>query len=539
MGVKNLWDVFQENGEEVCISQLNEECLRKHKRKLRLAVDADLWRYHNRYRTSTSGSRASQKAQEQRTCFLRLNSLLKAHVDAVFVFDGPQKPEFKRNKRVPITNPMDFRWMKNLISDFGFTWIQAPGEAEAQCALLEMKGLVDFVLTDDVDALMFGCRNLLRSSSNSGLGSKESPAALFATAFRISPNDSRYLTRPGIVLTAMMSGADYCPEGVKGCGIKTAKEIAKAGYGEKLIACDWLPLKLQDWKAELERNLRNNENNEFSNKHKAIVFDESFPSRDLFESYMNPAVALPTEPIEWGKKPIIINLHQFSSSCMNYTLQQFVSCLAPAIAIGQLAGGNTSIVKIHGTRVHDRLQLTEVRTSMYYCQVMAAVVDSEKSNMISELESEDQPRKLWVAEYIFMQSESGKGVLEDYRSSLFEATKTRKSKRLPEQKTNLDMLWKGKAGKSNSEERNKTCKENIKPRTKEIVEKTRTETKPLSLPSALSFCEMPSTPGSIINLSSSPSLSSSPPSHSQHIISTPISPLRPVFRRVIDLSDDD
>lgn len=39
---------------------------------------------------------------------------------------------------------------------------QAPGEAEAQLAHMNKVGLIDAVLTDDSDALVFGARTVIR-----------------------------------------------------------------------------------------------------------------------------------------------------------------------------------------------------------------------------------------------------------------------------------------------------------------------------------------------------------------------------------------
>ena len=38
----------------------------------------------------------------------------------------------------------------------GIPYVQAPEEADSQCAYLNKKGLVDAVLTEDMDILTFG-----------------------------------------------------------------------------------------------------------------------------------------------------------------------------------------------------------------------------------------------------------------------------------------------------------------------------------------------------------------------------------------------
>jgi DNA excision repair protein ERCC-5 len=41
--------------------------------------------------------------------------------------------------------------------------VDSPGEAEAQCAFLEMNNLVDGVLTEDSDVFLFGARSVFRN----------------------------------------------------------------------------------------------------------------------------------------------------------------------------------------------------------------------------------------------------------------------------------------------------------------------------------------------------------------------------------------
>lgn len=54
------------------------------------------------------------------------------------------------------------RECQELLQLFGIPYIIAPMEAEAQCAWLEEQGLVDGVVTDDNDALLFGASHVFR-----------------------------------------------------------------------------------------------------------------------------------------------------------------------------------------------------------------------------------------------------------------------------------------------------------------------------------------------------------------------------------------
>ena len=53
---------------------------------------------------------------------------------------------------------------KHMSQDPPFTsqLVQAPGEAEAELAYLNIVDVIDAVLTDDVDALLFGARTVIR-----------------------------------------------------------------------------------------------------------------------------------------------------------------------------------------------------------------------------------------------------------------------------------------------------------------------------------------------------------------------------------------
>ena len=49
----------------------------------------------------------------------------------------------------------------------GIPYLNSNGEAEAYCALLNSKGLVQGVLTDDTDALLYGASTVYKNVSTS------------------------------------------------------------------------------------------------------------------------------------------------------------------------------------------------------------------------------------------------------------------------------------------------------------------------------------------------------------------------------------
>jgi holliday junction resolvase YEN1 len=211
-------------------------------------------------------------------------------VQAVFVFDGPHKPKIKRNKRSGRGPSVATAQAKKLIRLFGFPIHDAPGEAEAECALLQRHGVVDAVLSEDVDTVMFGCTKSLRNwSAENG---KSSPTPTHVDVYEAKEGDAKMLDREGMILVALMSGGDYSPEGIPGCGIKLACEAARAGYGKSLCrlkASD--KTGLQEWRDMLSHDLETNEHQHFQRKHKALKIPDDWPDLEILRYYTHPVVS--------------------------------------------------------------------------------------------------------------------------------------------------------------------------------------------------------------------------------------------------------
>lgn len=162
----------------------------------------------------------------ERAFYYRLLRLASNGVDAIFVIDGAQRPFIKRNRCITdnaSTVSRSTEIIYKLIDALGFYRWQAPAEAEAECARLEQLGIIDAVITEDSDALTFGARNVLRGW----------PDLKLYIAERI---ENKVNLRPeGLVMIALAYGCDYQVAGINKCGLRTALEIANAGYGEKLL----------------------------------------------------------------------------------------------------------------------------------------------------------------------------------------------------------------------------------------------------------------------------------------------------------------
>ena len=262
------------------------------------------------------------------------------------MFDGPNKPAFKRNKRSSGRNG-DFvatAMAKRLIRLFGFAMHDAPGEAEAECALLQQQGVVDAVLSEDVDTIMFGCRKTLRNWSAEGSKGSKTPTHISMYDAAAVAAGTSGLDREGMVLVALMSGGDYLPEGVPGCGVKVACEAARAGFGRDLCRIKKADRDgLVEWKARLLHELRTNEAGFFRTRHKALDIPESFPNMEILRYYTHPVVSreatvdrLKTE-FPPSTTADIIGLREFTRETFDWTFRigavKLIRVLAPSLLV--------------------------------------------------------------------------------------------------------------------------------------------------------------------------------------------------------------
>ncbi|PWN47206.1 hypothetical protein IE53DRAFT_262463 [Violaceomyces palustris] len=284
MGVQGLWAQLSPSATDTTLAQLALQSFRSNSnalRGIRLGIDASLWLFH-----SQSGQGGSNP--QLRTLFYRLARLLSLPILPLFVFDGASRPSFKRGRHVAgVTHPIQ-RPFVALIHAFGFCSHQAPGEAEAELAWLNSHDLIDAVMTDDVDALLFGAKLVIRNWGSRLVGS-QARAKQVASAVEDDERDGGHtvdsdedrgkqrgsaeeassslapsvtaagkvgdslvtvyrswdienmpelcVPKEGLILVALLSGGDYDMGGLlPRCGVKIAFALAQAGYGEELVS---------------------------------------------------------------------------------------------------------------------------------------------------------------------------------------------------------------------------------------------------------------------------------------------------------------
>ncbi|KAL5340137.1 hypothetical protein BJX70DRAFT_133242 [Aspergillus crustosus] len=326
MGIPGLINALG-SGERISLSKLAVTHLERTSRPIRVAVDISIWLFQ------VQAGRGG-KNPELRTLFYRLLKILALPIHPLFVYDGKDKPPFKRGKAVSgrsYGSAPIIHLSKILVDLFRFPRHDAPGEAEAECARLQMAGVVDAVMSNDVDALMFGSGlTIMNFSKESGSGTA---AATHVTCYRMGDGDvsNVKLDRSGMILFAMLSGGDYLPSGVPRCGSKLAAEIAQAGFGGdllELLEADGAQLeaRLNDWRDRLQYELEENESGYFQTKHKVVRIPEAFPDRTILSYYAMPVVSSEQE-IEalrcrlrgaWDRDVDVYQLRQFTADAFEW-----------------------------------------------------------------------------------------------------------------------------------------------------------------------------------------------------------------------------
>ncbi|CZS89875.1 related to DNA repair endonuclease rad2 [Rhynchosporium agropyri] len=340
MGIPGIYEEIG-RGERVSLSKLAIEKLEETGRPFRLAIDISIWQFQIQ-----AGQGGANPAI--RTLYYRLVRLLGTSIQPLFVFDGAKRPQLKRNKRVGRggASASDVT-TKQLLKLFGFPYHNAPGEAEAECALLQRHGIVDAVLSEDVDTLMFGSGTTLRDWSPEGSRGNKAPTHVSLFDAKKTKEGKSGLGREGMILVALLSGGDYAPDGLKGFGAKIACEAARAGFGKSLCSISKSDEEgLSIWRESLTQEIQTNENKFFKTKHKSLIIPDDFPSKEILGYYTHPVVSSATkidrlkEDITWDGGVDVLGLREYVKEAFDWTnkggASKFIRNLAPALLVHQL-----------------------------------------------------------------------------------------------------------------------------------------------------------------------------------------------------------
>lgn len=315
--------------------------------------------------------------------FFRFNRLYELGIRPVFVFDGTNRPEYKRNNFIR-TQPFDTTFRRNLIQMiklFNFSMWEAYGEAEAECAMLERLGFVDMVFTGDSDVFLFGARRVVRQWP-----AKRHEAVPCYDLTWIT--DSTGLDRSDLILIALLRGCDYDTQGTKGIGILVATQLAKCHFHRKLM--DDIQLLGRDEQLDDERvqhlfddltyELHNNGTRNLSRKHIKVTLDRNFFEFRIVIDFIHPptnigkndsSVIGPAQRLRSNLdsyvEPDWINLASFAQNCFawpaEYVLKRFSSLLYHGYMANKLRRQQPNYIKLKNKQNKPTTTTTTTTTS--------------------------------------------------------------------------------------------------------------------------------------------------------------------------------
>lgn len=249
MGVKNLnliiKTVCPEAIVQTTISSFTGKCL---------AIDGTLWIYQILCAVRKSSgdilSSTGENISLYYALFNRLTYLLKKDIRLVFVFDGKppnlkdktiqarkqakQRADEKINRndfendvdkgkllqRSTHITPADLKMCKEFLTIMGVPYVDSPEECDGQCAKMFKEGIIDGIISEDTDMVVFGGNLLVRD-----LNIQKDTCEVLDMRQVYSKT---LLTQKDLAIVSVISGCDYY-SGVRGYGIKRIVKLINEG----------------------------------------------------------------------------------------------------------------------------------------------------------------------------------------------------------------------------------------------------------------------------------------------------------------------
>lgn len=215
MGIKGLNSFLKKYGKMV---ELNNY----HYQNKTVAIDTSIYLYKYKYK-------ATQNQFLQRFQY-QINQFEKNNIIPLYIFDGQapiEKLQVKEKRRevqknnddAIIITKEDIVKLKEKFDENEISYFQAPEEGEKFCSYLNKINTVDFVMSNDLDSLLFGCKTLLTQSKD---GYIEYTLQEILNELNINIKE--------LIELGIASGCDYDPIGVSGMGpSKSLKRLKKDG----------------------------------------------------------------------------------------------------------------------------------------------------------------------------------------------------------------------------------------------------------------------------------------------------------------------
>ncbi|PSK56973.1 Flap endonuclease GEN 1 [Elsinoe australis] len=354
MGVTGLWG-FLGDGRVESLARLSSEHYRRSGRPFKIAIDEACWRFNNVNAVQVAQWRKSEPRANpiEKQILYWIVRLLRLNFELVFVFDGPGRPA-KRGGHGGVKPDYDrVRLLKGLLDHLRILYIEAPAEAEAECARLQKMGIVDAVWSDDGDTLVFGATRLIRFHRPAGnkYGKKSTEEVEVVDLTEISMRRGTDLRYTHLILFALLTGGDYDGQGLKSCGPAIAKDVLSTNKGrnaaEALINLS-LPHGLGRWRTQVAEAMH-------EQRH-LLSIPSDWPKARVVSHYVSPKTSSDIELLKHRSLQSqlrcidVPKLSMFPLRYFNFQLKDYKKHIVPVLLVEQLRT-SLAITVVHQHKV--------------------------------------------------------------------------------------------------------------------------------------------------------------------------------------------
>ncbi|CAG8630141.1 8665_t:CDS:2, partial [Acaulospora morrowiae] len=259
---------------------------------------------------------------------------------------------------------------QKLLELFGIPFINAPMEAEAQCAELLRLELVDGIITDDSDVFLFGGTNVYKNFFDR----QKYVECYLAQDFECELK----LDREKLIRLAMLLGSDYS-EGLPGVGVVSAMEILSEFPGEDGLE------NFRDWWIEVQNGeyVPDNSESEFKKKFRrrmnSLFLSKNFPNRHVKDAFLNPQVEDSRVPFQWGV-PDTEELKDFLMEKLLWSEEKVDQTLLPVIKTNMERQSEKVEKNLIQTSIDSFFDHTSKRSVSHKSKRIRKIVDSWKKD---------------------------------------------------------------------------------------------------------------------------------------------------------------
>jgi Holliday junction resolvase YEN1 len=246
-----------------------------------------------------------------------------------FVFDGRHQSA-KKGAMWRDLGDVPIELLQQTLTHIGIPWHEAPGKAEAECAAMQMRGIVDAVWSEDGREFAYGCQVLIRFKIDTKDG-KPTKSHTHFYLHRLAEISNRIpgLSREGFVLHAVLSGADD-EKARLDIDPVIAIKAAEQRLGTKL--CIATELELPEWRKDFIQFLRDFKSN--------ILVPNDFPKYENVRDNNWPPTSdestLEKYQSQWEPPISEEALKDFLIHNFNFRVEDYIKWIVPMLLVRSL-----------------------------------------------------------------------------------------------------------------------------------------------------------------------------------------------------------